>query len=101
MNFTLAVLGHKKWIYPQGTLFHHGEARSYHYVYNDYIRNKMIAAYLYGGEAWVDLFSKSCKGRPPTLLSIKNEVIKRCKSHRELIKKEQKISIQDWVDQWT
>ena len=47
MNYTLSVLGKHKWIYSWGTLFHHGEKRSYHYVYDDYIRNKILAAYLF------------------------------------------------------
>lgn len=101
MNFTLSVLGHKKWIYPAATLFHHGEARSYHYVYDNYIRNKMIACYLYGGKAWVTLFSQNTKGRPATLATMKDEVIKKCKDHRELIKSAQVTTIQDWVKYWS
>ena len=101
MNFTLAVLGKNKWIYPAATLFHHGAPRSYHYVYDNYIRNKMIACYLYGGEAWVTLFSQHTKGRPATLTAMKDDVIKKCKAQRDHIKARQVMTIQDWVGKWT
>jgi hypothetical protein len=100
LNFTLSVMGKNKWIYPKGTLFHFGEARSYHYLYDDYIRNKMIAAYIHSGESWVSLFSSNCKGRPATLSAMKDAVIKKCKPHRELVKSKQVINIRDWAKQW-
>jgi len=100
MNFTLSVLGKKKWIYPFGTLFHHGEKRSYHYLYDDYIRNKILAAYLYGGKEWATLFSLHTKGRPEVLKSFKDDVISKCSSQRALIKSNQKLTIQQWADRW-
>jgi glycosyltransferase involved in cell wall biosynthesis len=100
MNFTLSVLGKSKWIYPAGTLHHHGEPRSYHYLYDDYIRNKMIAAYLYGGKAWVTLFSQHTKGRPATLTAIREEVMKKCADHRKHIKSRQVMGIEDWAKGW-
>jgi hypothetical protein len=100
LNFTLAILGKKKWIFPYGTLYHHGDARSYHYVYDDYIRNKIIAAYLYGGEQFALGFSKHTKGRPEVLANICKDVIKKCSSHREHIKKSQKLTIQEWSQKW-
>ena len=100
MNFTLAVLGKSKWIYPAGTLHHHGEPRSYHYVYDNYIRNKMIAAFIYGGTGWLNLFAQTCKGRPASISAIRDDVIVKCRAHRDLIKSKQKLSIQDWVKRW-
>ncbi len=100
MNYTLAVLDKKKWIYPNATLFHHGEARSYHYVYDNYIRNKMIACYLYGGRNWLTLFSQNTKGRPATLTAMAEEVVRKCASHREHIKARQVMTIQDWHSKW-
>ena len=100
MNFTLSTTGRKKWIYPFGTLFHHGEKRAYHYLYDDYIRNKFIAAYLHSGVEWVTLFSQCAKGRPETLMNFKNDVIAKCYEQREKIKSIQTIKILDWANEW-
>jgi len=94
-------MGMSKWIYPAGTLFHFGEKRSYHYLYDDYIRNKIIAAYLYGGKDWVTLFSQNCKGRPTTLASMRDEIIRKCSDQRLKIKENQKMTIQEWSAKWT
>jgi len=100
MNFTLSTTGRKKWIYPAGTLFHHGEKRAYHYLYDDYIRNKFVAAYLHSGVEWVTLFSQHAKGRPETLMNFKNDVIAKCYKQREKIKSIQKVNILDWAESW-
>ena len=101
-NFTLAVLGMKKWIYPQGVCFHHGERRSYHYLYDDYVRNKLIANYLYGGEQYaLKSINGGLKGRPEVLNSIYRNVDLKCRRHREHIKRQQRMSIRDWVALWS
>jgi glycosyltransferase involved in cell wall biosynthesis len=100
LNFAMAVLGMKKWIWPFGTIFHHGEKRGYHYIYDDYVRNKIIAAFVYGGAEWADLFSRNCKGRPETLQNICNDVKVKCNDHRRLIESRQVMTIQDWAANW-
>lgn len=100
LNFTLAVLGKSKWIWPHGTLFHFGENRGYHYLYDDYIRNKIIAAYIYGGAEFAYDFAIKTKGRPEALENIYQEVVSRCKPHRDLIRSNQKMRIEEWVKEW-
>jgi hypothetical protein len=100
-NFTLAVLGKKKWIWPHGTLFHHGEKRGYHYVYDDYVRNKMIATYCFGGEELLNTFAEHAKGTPTVLQKIKQDVITLCNGHRMLIQSRQRVNIHEWAKRWT
>ena len=50
INFTLATLGYTKHVVPKGCLYHHGAKRGYNWNYNDYHRNRTIAAFIYGGE---------------------------------------------------
>jgi glycosyltransferase involved in cell wall biosynthesis len=100
MNFTLSVLGKRKWIYPNGTLFHHGDSRGYHWFYDDHVRNKMIAMYIYGGQALVRKFSKNTKGRPEALKKICADVINKCSDHRAYIKSKQVTSIEEWAKNW-
>jgi glycosyltransferase involved in cell wall biosynthesis len=99
-NFCLSVLGMKKWIWPHGTLFHHGEKRGYHYLYDDYVRNKMIATYCFGGKELLDVFADHAKGTPKVLQEIKNDAIVKCKGHRELILSRQKVDIHEWAKRW-
>jgi GT2 family glycosyltransferase len=100
-NFTLSVLGMKKWIYPKGVCFHHGEKRSYHYLYDDFVRNKLIACYLYGGREWaLKAINGGLKGKPEVLHSIYKNVDLKCRKHREHIKRQQRMDIRDWVRKW-
>ena len=98
-NFTMATLGLKKWIHP-GLLCHHGEKRGYHYIYDDYIRNKILATYIFGGVETATLFINHIanigKGKPVVLNAMLEDVRNKEKSHREMIKSKQVINIRDW-----
>lgn len=100
LNYTLSVIGKKKFIYPYATLFHHGEARDYHWDYSGFVRNRMIAHYLFGGVDLLDKFTSITKGRPATLRKLRDSVIPEQKPQRELIKKQQVTTIQDWSKKW-
>lgn len=100
INFTLSVLGYKKFIYPLATLFHHGEKRDYHYIGDDYTRNKMIAHYLFGGLALLENFTSIAKGNKDLLAKMALEVVEEHKNHRAMIKRSQVISIEEWAKTW-
>jgi glycosyltransferase involved in cell wall biosynthesis len=100
MNYTLSVTGYKKWIYPNTTLFHHGEKRDYHYEYDDMLYNRMTSHYLFGGLRLLDLFTKYSKGRPAVLSSLRQKCIEQHKQHREKIKRIQVCDIEEWVARW-
>lgn len=101
LNYTLSVIGKKKFIYPFATLYHHGETRDYHWDYSGFIRNRMIAHYLFGGQKLLDLFTSITKGKPNILEKIKNSVIPEQYEQRQLIKKQQIIEIDQWANDWT
>lgn len=100
VNFTLSVLGMKKWIYPYGVLFHHGEKRGYHWNYDDGVRNRFIANYMFGGDKWLNSMKNHTKGRKEVLQSIYENVKMSCKEHRDFIKSQQVMSIDEWLDIW-
>lgn len=100
-GYTLATLGMKRWIFPNGTLFHHGEKRGYSQSYDDTVKNRCIATYLFGGEARARRHIDNVKGRKPVLDQIYNDVITQCKEQREWIKKQQVIDIDSWCDRWS
>ena len=90
MNYTLSVLGHRKMIYPHGVLCHHGEKRAYYWNYDDHIRNRILATYLFGGKAVGQRFISMAKGRPQVLQKMLDEVSQLCIKQREQIKKQPK-----------
>lgn len=100
MNYTLSVLGYDKWIYSDGWCCHHGEKRGYHWYYDDNIRNRILATYLFGGEVVAKRFVSVAKGRPETLDRMLEDIMKKCRPHRIYIKERQKISIDEWTKIW-
>jgi len=102
INFTMAVMGMNKWIFPgkRNCLAHHGEKRGYHYLYDDFIRNKILATYLFGGKGVANLFIQHAKGRPPVLKSMLDSVIANNKTRREYIKSQSVIKIEAWAETW-
>lgn len=97
INFTLAVLGYTVNIFPGPALFHHGEKRGYHWNFDDYTRNRTIATYMFGGEALARKFIQHRKGDTQALNRILDDVLTRCRSHREHIKARQKLTIEQWL----
>lgn len=100
INFTSAILGYKKWIMPGGALFHHGDKRGYAYNGSDFIRNRMIANYCFGGQDWLYRLAANARGRPDILENIRRSVIETCGAQRNMLKAKQKISIEEWLEQW-
>lgn len=101
MNYTLAVLGKKKWIWNQGHLAHHGEKRGYSSNYDDTLRNRFLAHYLFGGVEVLKAFRVIAKGKPSVLDDIMNDVLKKGWKQRQLIEPRQKITIRDWLEKAT
>ena len=99
INYTLAVMGYKKWIYPHGTLFHHGDKRDYHYTYDGMLWNRMVAHYLFGGISVLKKYVDNVKGRPEVLESMQNKILNTYNDHRQLIKDQTVLTIDEWVKQ--
>jgi hypothetical protein len=100
LNYSLSVIGKKKWIFPSPPLRHHGDRRGYNYEGKDYIRNRAIAHYIFGGQDVLQEFMKHQRGSPRALHNMYINVMNTCEAHRELIKSKQVITIQEWVKQW-
>jgi len=100
INFSMAILGMRKWVIPGEPLYHHGDRRGYSYNYDDYTKNRAIANYMCGGEEWLDLFMGNRKGHPSVLRMIRNAVVQECKEQRAMLRKNSVISIDEWIDKW-
>jgi len=99
-NFTKAVIGKKKWIFTGFPMYHHGEKRGYNWNRDDYIRNRCIATYMFGGKPLAMKMIRGTKGRPEVLDKIYNDVITKCASHRAHIKQQQVTDIDSWAAKW-
>lgn len=100
MNYTLSVLGKRKWIYPFGTCYHYGSPRKYNWTYDDRIRNIIVAHYIFGGEKVARDFISVAKGRPEVLNQMLEDVLQKVKTHRTLVKSRQVMEITTWKNAW-
>jgi hypothetical protein len=98
-NFCMAVMGLKKWIWPHGALFHHGDNRGYHWNHDGWCRDEVIATYMYGGQELAEKklqFMEMGDGSRIQLWSSirgKESILR----HRELIAAQQQQTIEEWA----
>ena len=108
-NYGMALLGKKVWIWPHGTLYHHGERRGFPLYGLDIVRNQCIATYVVAGRAMAARFMQNVRipmFPKPTIPTIEHrkllldDVVESCRTHRELIKSRQTVSLEEWLAQW-
>jgi glycosyltransferase involved in cell wall biosynthesis len=101
LNFTLAVLGKKVWIYNNGSvLHHHGAPRGYSYNWHGYQVNRALAALCFGGEKWLKLYVDRLDSKG-VAQNVKDEIYNEAmvigyEQHKS-IKEKQVISIEEWA----
>lgn len=100
MNYTLAVTGHKKWIYPHGVLTHHGERRDYHYLGDDLIFNRAIAHFLFGGEGLMWEYLDATVKNEDTKRMIGDATMKVSWMQRQRIEAITTVDLKEWIDGW-
>lgn len=100
INFTLAILGYTKNIYPTEPLYHYAEKRGYNFTYDDYSRNRIIATYMFGGEKLATVWTRNRKGNPAVLQGMLSDIMIKCKAQRDVLKSKQIIDIEDWLRKW-
>jgi len=98
INFTLAVLGKDKHIMTTGPLYHFADSRGYFYNYDDFIRNRTIAVYMAAGKEAAHRFIENCQGNKDILEKIYQGVVSKTKTHRDLVKSRQQMSINEWLE---
>ena len=101
LNFCMAILGYKKYIYNIGSaaLHHHGYKRDYNYTYDTYQYNRAVANYMFGGEEWLSLYINNLKVIDTYKSNLYDKIItndSNCRQ-RQIIKSQQIISLEDWV----
>lgn len=104
-NFALATMGKNVWIWPGGTLYHHGEKRGYWLDKTDIVTNRCIAVFIVGGLEMAQRYMSNVHGtgsrqglvwKDKILTKVRNA----CCDHRELIKPQQTVLLHDWLKRW-
>lgn len=102
MNYTLAVMGIKKYVYPVGPICHYAEKRGYYFNYDDFIRNRAIASYMVSGAhkdtaCWNYL--NNCQGDKAILRRICDSIVtnENIRSHHHRIADNQEYTIDEWL----
>lgn len=101
INFTMAVLGMKKWLLVGDSLCHHGDKRGYNWNLYDQQKNRAAATYMFGGRRLLNLWlSKVAKMGPGEKRKAERSILTNLVEHRKLIKESQVCEIEEWVDTW-
>jgi hypothetical protein len=99
-NFTRATLGWKCWIVPGNPIHHYGNDRHYHWLDGDMKKNRAVAAYMYGGDKWLEAFCRNHnKYKRDTQFFERTiqEVREECAAQRQNIKAQQVKEIEAWI----
>lgn len=100
-NFTMALLGMKKWIYSKNkaVLHHHGDKRDYNYTWDGYQYNRAVSCFMFGGEKWLDLYISNLSINDSAKQKIKDSVISNADNllQRDMIQKAQVCTIEEWA----
>lgn len=107
VNYAMAILGGKKYIFTGGAaLYHYAEERGYRYERDDWLKNRMIATFLAGGEEWlircVDGMDTARKASRRTLIDLMEEVLyhPELESRRAHLAANQQVTPEEWIKQW-
>lgn len=102
INFTLATLGYSVNIFPSAPLYHYAERRGYEWNFDDHLRNKMIATFLFSDYEFLKLFSTHHRGNESQKQKILESVITKSSiiAQREMLVKKRVVDITTWFRKW-
>ena len=100
MNFTCAILGVKKYVYPYGCLHHHGDRRNYSWNWTDYHRNRMIATGIFGGTKMLEKYEKALGGNNGTKTMMQQALMAIELHCQKMDCSGPFLDINQWVKEW-
>lgn len=101
VNYTLAVMGISKYIYPWGTLFHHGDKRGYNYRYEDYHKNRMTAVYMHSDEAEALKYASNYFVTSPRRTNgVMEKIREKCGAQKKLIEVNRMRDLTEFLEYW-
>lgn len=102
MNWKQSTCGYGHWIHPEAWCWHYADKRGYSWNHTDFVRNSMIAAYVVGGDKFLQdqVDVRRHKDNPAILESLAEDVRTKCKPDRDLIASRQVITFDNYMQWW-
>lgn len=106
INFKHGTCGFPHFIDPATHYVHYRQAHKYKFSYYEGHRNQMIAAYVNGGDEWLERYlsnfcsDKHRKKAPGILKRHAEEVAVSCKDDREFVASRQKETLSAYFERW-
>lgn len=102
MNWKQSTCGYSHWIHPGAVCWHYADKRGYTWNWSDFTRNSMIAAYVVGGDPYLQEQVDLRKGKAPeaVLDALAQDVRTKCSKDREFVAGRQVISFNDYIGWW-
>lgn len=100
-NLKHATCGYPHYVHPSANCWHYAEKRGYSWNYTNFVRNEFIMAYCVGGKEWLNKMVNNRKKKDDhnAIDVIAADVLKKCLNDREFIKKNQVITLNDYISQ--
>lgn len=102
MNWKQSTCGYGHFIHPEAWCWHHADKRGYCYNHSDFVRNSFIAAYVVGGEKFLQqqVEARKVKERPAVIEALADDVRNKCKTEMEFIQSRQVVDFETYIDWW-
>ena len=102
INWKQSTCGYHHWIHNEAECWHYAEKRGYSWNYTDFVQNSFIAAYVVGGDKFLNEQAELRKEKDKSALidQLVANVKKECGAERELIKSKQVETFEQYINRW-
>lgn len=102
INWKQSTCGYHHWIHPEAECWHYAEKRGYSWNHSDFVRNSFIAAYVVGGDAYLDeqVQQRLHKDNPVVINRLAEDVRAKCKAERDFIASKQVETFDQYIARW-
>jgi glycosyltransferase involved in cell wall biosynthesis len=102
INWKQSTCGYDHYIHPEAVCWHYAEKRGYSWNHTDFVRNSFIAAYVVGGEEFLDqqVNLRLKRDKKEVIEGLRKYVIEKCKEERAFIKSRQTVTFEDYITYW-
>lgn len=102
INWKQSTCGWTHWIHPEAWCWHWAEKRGYAWNWSDFTRNSMIAAYVVGGDDYLQeqVDARINKASPEHLYGLADDVREKCKADRDFVASRQIETFDEYIARW-
>lgn len=103
INWKQSTCGYGHWIHPEAWCWHYADKRGYSWNHSDFVRNSFIAAYVVGGDEFLQqqVDARLHKDNPAVLRALADDVRTKCKADRDFVASRQIVDFNSYIDWWT